>query len=101
MDTAITHYTAWLTTDRSALDGDCMDIEVIQDELLSDDPTDETAWTPTGTSHFHAVTSVDAADGDIDDAIKEAEKLLWDAGWRIVGKWDVTPNAYTVTVARI
>lgn len=90
------HYTAWITTDRSALDGDCMDLEVVQDELLGDDPTDESAR-----FRFYAVTSVDARDGDIDDAIREAEELLRDAGWRVVGEWNATPGAYTATVARV
>lgn len=43
---------------------------------------------------------VDARDGDINDAIKEAERLMADAGWRTAGKWDAAPNAYFITVER-
>lgn len=101
MDTAITHYTAWLTAEPSALDGDCMDITVVQDELIGGDPAEDHAWISRGPSLFHAVTSVDAVDGDPDDAIREAEELLWEAGWRVVGEWGVTLSAYAVTVARV
>lgn len=96
----IDHFTAWLVNDASALETACMNITVLQDELISADPEDERAWASTTEQAFHAVTTVDAKDGDIDVAQAEAKELLSAAGWRIVGDWDTTPNAYTVTVAR-
>ncbi|MGP4114644.1 hypothetical protein ACTWP5_27510 [Streptomyces sp. 4N509B] len=94
------HFTAWLVNDRSALETDYMDVTVIEDELIGGDPEDETAWASHGDQQFHAVTTVDARDGDAEDGIREAVDLLDDAGWRVVGKWEATPNAYTATVER-
>jgi hypothetical protein len=65
-------------------------------------PQDEGAWS-TDTSKptaFYAVTKVDARDGDAQDGCDEAEDLMRDAGWRVVGNWDAVDNAYVVTVER-
>lgn len=94
------HFTAWLTNDVSALETDYMDITVLRDELISGDPDDPRAWAATTEQAFYAVTTVNAKDGDIDAAQSEAKELLANGGWRIVGDWDATPNAYTATVAR-
>jgi hypothetical protein len=97
-----THFTAWLVNDASCLDQGCMDISILEDLLLTNDGDDDGDWaTDAGKpAAFYAVTTVDAKDGDIDDAITEARHLMENAGWRIVGDWDATPNAYTVTVER-
>jgi hypothetical protein len=95
-----THFTAWLVNDPSALDADACDVTVIEDELIGGDPEDDGDWSSHGEEQFRAVTTVDARDGDIQDAIKEAEALLAAAGWSIVGEWDSADNAYTVTVER-
>jgi hypothetical protein len=98
----VRHFTAWLVNDASALDQDCMDLTILEDELRGEDPTDDGNWS-TDTSKptaFYAVTTVSAEDGDIDDAITEAVDLMATAGWSIVGKWDTTDNAYIVTVER-
>lgn len=100
MNTTITHFTAWLVNDASALETSCMDITVIEDELIGADPDDERAWAANGAVTFHAVTTVDVHDGDIDAAQAEAKDLMAAAGWQIVGDWDVVDNAYIVTVAR-
>lgn len=102
MNSTITHFTAWLVNDASALDTGCMDITILQDMLIGEDPADERNWScdagkPTA---FHAVTTVDAKDGDIDDAIAEARDLMEAAGWQIAGDWDAVDNAYIVTVER-
>lgn len=100
--TTVTHFTAWLVNDTSCLDQGCMDLTVLQDQLIGGDPEDERGWS-TDTEQpqaFYAVTTVDAADGDIDTAQAEAKDLLEQAGWRLAGNWDATPNAYTVTVER-
>lgn len=99
-----THFTAWLVNDASALETDCCDITVIEDEAISyhvaDDGTETPVWGSTGDPLFHAVTTVDAKTGDIEDAIKEAEALMADAGWTTAGGWEAVDNAYIVTVER-
>jgi hypothetical protein len=79
-----------------------MDITILQDLLLCGDDDDDRNWsTDIGKPQaFYAVTTVDAKDGDIDDAIVEARHLMESAGWRIAGDWDATDNAYIVTVER-
>ncbi|KIF07514.1 hypothetical protein PL81_01505 [Streptomyces sp. RSD-27] len=96
----VTHFTAWLVNDASALDTACIDITIIEDELIGGDPENERDWASNGQVKFHAVTSIKAKDGDISDAQTEAEHLMDSAGWRIVGDWDATDNAYIVTVER-
>lgn len=96
----VTHFTAWLVTDLSALETDRIDISIIEDELIGGDPENDGDWASQGDVTFHAVTTVSAEDGDIDDAQTEAEALMEAAGWRIIGKWDATDNAYIVTVER-
>lgn len=93
------HFTAWLTTDPGALDQGCADIVVLRDELRgeADDPN---AWASTGDERFSAATTVDAKDGDHEDAQREAEELLEAAGWKLDGKWDATDTGYIVTVTR-
>lgn len=83
-------FTAWLTTDRSATATDTCDVVV-----LKDDSTDPENW-----EHYHGTTTVDARTGDHDDAIKQAEDLLDDAGWRTVGTWSAVPTGYVITVER-
>jgi hypothetical protein len=98
-----THFTAWLVNDTSCLDQPCMDITVLEDELLGEDPADHAAWTTDSSKPiaFHALTTVDARDGDIDRGIAEAEAAMDAAGWRIVGAWDAVDNAYIVPVERV
>jgi hypothetical protein len=94
------HFTAWLVNDTTCLDQPNMDITVLEDELISADPQDQRAWASKGDPIFHAVTTVDAAHGNIDDAIREAENLLAAAGWRTTGDWEAADTAYTVTIER-
>ncbi|MFD5678220.1 hypothetical protein [Streptomyces sp. NPDC127040] len=96
----VTHFTAWLVNDPSALETDCVDIAIIEDELIGGNPENDGDWASQGDVQFHAVTTVSAKDGDISAAQTEAEALMEDAGWRIVGTWDATDNAYIVTVER-
>lgn len=98
------HFTAWLTNDRSALDGDTCDVVVLADEASSydidGDGNETPVWSSTGTPLLAAVTGVDAMDGDPDQAISEAEQLLAAAGWRTTGEWDAVPTGYITTVER-
>lgn len=98
----VTHFTAWLVNDPSALDQSCMDITILEDDLIGANPEDDAAWS-TDTSKptaFYAVTTVDARNGDAQDGCDEAEDLMRAAGWRTVGKWDAVDNAYIVTVEK-
>lgn len=99
----VTHFTACLVNDTSCLDQDCMDITVLQDELISGGADNERDWATDAVASvvFYAVTTVDAKDGDVDDAMTEARHLLEQAGWRIVGDWDAVDVAYIVTVERV
>lgn len=91
------HFTAWLTTDPTCLDQACADIVVLRDELRgeADDPN---AWASTSDERFSAATTVDAKDGDDEDAIREAAELLEAAGWKLDGGWEAVTTGYTVTV---
>lgn len=93
------HFTAWLTTDSSCLDQGCADVVVLRDELQGE-PDDRNAWTSTGDPLMHAVTTVDAKDGDAVDAIREAGELLEAHGWERDGDWEAVPTGYIATVAR-
>lgn len=115
-----THFTAWLVNDPSALDQGCMDVTILEDEItgyregevggeynpqtgaVDIAQSEEPIWaTAPGKPHaFYAVTTVDARDGDTKDGISEAEDLMGQAGWRVVGDWDTVDNAYIVTVER-
>lgn len=97
-----THFTAWLVNDTSALDQPCMDITVLEDELIGADPEDDSSWSTDTTkpTALYAVTKVDARDGNAEDGCNEAEDLMRNAGWRTIGQWDAVDNAYVVTVER-
>lgn len=96
------HFTAWLVNDPSCLDQGCMDITIWEDALIGGDPERDGDWATDSTKDqsFYAVTTVDARDGDVQDAMDEAATLMGAAGWHTVGKWDAVDNAYIVTVAR-
>lgn len=96
------HFTAWLVNDHSALDQPFMDVTILEDELIGADPEDNGAWATDTTkpTAFYAVTKVDARDGDAADGCDQAEDLMSNAGWRMVGTWDAVDNAYIVTVER-
>ncbi|MGW3491867.1 helix-turn-helix domain-containing protein [Streptomyces sp. NPDC001054] len=110
------HFTAWMTNDWSCLEGDDMDVSVLEDEavsyreeILSEDWDPATGdvvrevretpmWESNGNRVFWALTGVDAREGDVEEGIKVAEELLDAAGWRRVGDWEATTSSYIVTV---
>lgn len=93
------HFTAWLTTDTTCLDGDFADVVVLADELRGE-PEDRDPWTSTGNPLFQANTNVDARSGDADQATREAEDLLAEAGWTMDGDWEPVPTGCIATVTR-
>ena len=93
------HFTAWLTTDTSCLDQACADVVVLRDELRGE-PDDRDAWFSTGDPLFTGATTVDAKDGDYEDAQQEAEELLHAAGWALDGAWEPVATGATATVTR-
>jgi hypothetical protein len=96
------HYTAWLVNDTSCLDQACMDLTVLEDELIGGDPEKRGDWSTDASKDraFYGVTAVDAEEGDIQKATEEAEDMLREAGWRMTDKWEAVTNAYIVTVER-
>lgn len=104
MSDEIRHFTAWLVNDRTCVLNGLMDLTVLEDKLIGDDPEDHGNWTTDSSKKehpFYAETTVSVEDGDVADAMDEAEDLLEKAGWRMVDEWDITPNAYVVTVERV
>ena len=100
----VKHFTAWLVNARSCLDQDNMDVTVLEDELTgAENPDDPGDWATDGTKDpaFYAVTSVDARDGETDDAIREAEGLLAAAGWTVAGPWAGVDCGYIAVVAAL
>ncbi|MBB1253065.1 hypothetical protein H3146_06735 [Streptomyces sp. OF3] len=97
------HFTAWLVNDPSCLDTAACDVTVLEDQLIGGDPDSDDDWSTDSSKPiaFHATTTIDARDGDIDQAISEAEQLMDEAGWKTAGDWKPVPNAYIVTVERI
>ena len=97
-----THFTAWLTNDPSCLTGPVCDVTVLQDEAVSyraaEDGTETPVWGSTGDPLFQAVTTVEAKNGDHDDAISQAKDLLANAGWTVTGEWDAVGTGYIATV---
>lgn len=100
------HFTAWVVNDPASLDTGCMDVTVIPDVIggyRDMNGEEEPVWSSDSTRPhaFHAVTSVDAKEGDGEDGCSEAETLMLAAGWRVVGEWDTFPNSFAATVERV
>jgi hypothetical protein len=93
------HFTAWLTTTRSELDGDDCDVTVLADDVAGW-KKGKPDWSSTGDLLFHALTGIDASDGDHDEAADRAEDLLAEAGWSTAGSWEATDTGYIITVER-
>jgi len=100
-----THFTAWLVNDRTCLDQDNCDITVLGDDINTviayDDCNQEIEqpeYSSTGDPVFYGITGVNAKDGDVNDAIREAEQMLDDAGWHTAGTWEAVGTSYVVEV---
>jgi hypothetical protein len=99
------HFTAWITNDTSCLEGPDVDVVVIPDKIgwhEGDGDGEPTVpqWQSDGGPVFSAVTSIDAREGDLGEAAREAEQLLGAAGWRRVEDWNVVPTGYVAAVER-
>lgn len=102
------HFTAWVTTDPSAVEGGIADVTVVIDERVVvgsrydydlDDDVDITDWDSTGVAVLVAPTGI-ACDGDDEVILAAARELLGDAGWTLVGGATAVPTGYTITVER-
>lgn len=100
-----THFTAWLVDDRSCLDQDNCDVTVLADDITTvigydrnGFEAEKVEYSSTGDPVFYGITGVDARGGDIDDAIREAEQMLDDAGWETAGTWEAVGTSYVVEV---
>ncbi len=95
------HFTAWLVDDPSCLDQAHMDITVLEDTVTgySDDGQTPVWSTAAGSpTRFHALTGVDAREGDVADGQRQAEELLREAGWVPAGAWEANATGAIVTV---
>jgi hypothetical protein len=96
-------FTAWITTDASAVTTGHCDVIVLTDQITgyregtNGDEIPE--WESTGPEMFSAVTGV-PVDGDHKDAIDEAETLLNAAGWYRTADWEAVTTGYIATVTR-
>lgn len=102
--TTAEHYTAWITTDLSALPGRNIDVTVLPDEITTydvrPDGTEAPVWGSTGEVVWHGETGVDAREGDPADAIRQAASLLGAAGWSVVDDWKGVDSGFVATVER-
>jgi hypothetical protein len=89
----MTSFYAWVTTDITCLDQGCADVVVLRDE-------NDVRPGETNEPLFTATTTVDAKDGDQEDAIREATELLEAAGWKKDGAWEPVTTGAIVTVTR-
>ena len=102
--TETAHHTAWLTNDPTCLSQPNVDLVILADTPIGhtvDDAGSETpTWGSIGDPIYTAITGTDARDGDITDAIREADTLLTAAGWARSGDWEATTSSYIATVER-
>ncbi|TVL89794.1 hypothetical protein [Streptomyces sp. SAJ15] len=103
----MTHFTAWLTTDRTCLEDDQCDVTVLADKIAGYEfdsngfETNTPVWTSVGDPLWYAKTSHTADEDDDQSALEEAEELLEKAGWRLVGGWEAVTTGCTATVERV
>jgi hypothetical protein len=91
-----THHTAWLTTDRTYLETDRAEVDVIPDSNIGTD--DNPVWTASGDPVYWA--SLTAHHSDRDDAMRAAACTLTAAGWAIRGPWKTIPSGCVATVVK-
>lgn len=98
------HFTAWITTDPTCLEGDNADVVVLRDENTGDqldrDGAETPVWSSTGDPLTHVVTSINVTTDDPWDGrlTAEAEDLLARAGWTVTGGWKSVSTGVTATV---
>jgi hypothetical protein len=97
------HFTAWITTDASAVDSGHCDVIVLTDRITGyregNDGDEIPEWESIGPQVFSAVTTI-PCDGDHQAAIDESETLLNSAGWSRISNWEAVPTGYIATVTR-
>lgn len=100
------HFTAWITTDPSCLEGPYADVVVIEDEIFGyrldengDADHTKPLWESTGEWVFHAPTAI-RYDDDHDLMLKRAVEVLDTNGWSLTGHWEGVTTGYVATVIR-
>ena len=88
------HFTAWVTSDRSAVANGRVDVVVLKDER---DNTGS-GWTSVGDPIFSADTTMEVG-GDFEEALRQAEELLNDAGWHVASEWCSISTGAIATVS--
>ena len=96
------HFTAWITTDTSALPHGRIDVSVLADEIAGykGDQFDEPVYQSTGDPLYYAETDVDARDGEREGLIRKVEAMLRDADWTVSGPWEGVETGFVATVER-
>lgn len=94
------HFTAWITTDPSALEGEHADVVVLRDEIDDEGGEDRPAkWHSVGDPVFRAVLPARYDDPDVAALANEA---LLNAGWRTAGHgWEAVPTGAEQTVEKL
>jgi len=99
------HYTAWITTTPTELQGDTADVVVLRDEYAGERTGGNgqtiIEWTSTGSPLFHADLGIrhDRDPATITDA---AEDVLETGGWEVIApRWDPVQTGFVAEVEPI
>lgn len=94
------HFTAWLTTDPSALTGGTVDVSILEDTLTGEDPADDTSWSCDGSKEpvFFSLTGTDTLAGNHQTAQDQADQLMRESGWTRMSDWIAVDCGYLATV---
>ncbi|WP_433460675.1 hypothetical protein [Micromonospora sp. CA-248212] len=98
------NFVAALTNVSDCVVGDYCDVSVITSEVVGYREDSEGNEIPeygmTGDVAMEAIETNVRTDGDIGDALTEADAILRNAGWDRVGEWEPSQNAYYADVRR-
>lgn len=102
----MSHFTVWVTTDPSCLEGPYTDVTVIEDEIFGyrlDDNGDpdhtRPLWESSGEWVFNAPTTI-RYNADHDVMLKHALEVLDTNGWIRDTPWQAVNSGYVATVIR-
>ena len=98
-------HSAWLTTDRTCLDGDLCDVVVLRDEIIGyreQNGAEVPVWESTGDPLFHSEINLRHDADTFEQAIPLAVEALVNGGWRAThgASWEPVGTGLTITVER-